>query len=243
MHKLLILTKYIFLGDPRNIGRKIFVIAHKNIPFFKKDKKLVEEIFKRKSGVRIGGKLNGIFQKELSFSNKIIDVDGSETFLGNQNKINYKSDATKLNFIKSHSQDFICSSHLLEHISNPIKAINEWKRILKKEGIIYCAIPDKRFTFDHKREVTSLSHLIEDYKRNILPGDEIHVKEFLKNWDGDMDGLSRNEFKKLVMKNYSINVHHHVWTKKEVKELFEYLNLKILLIKLRGNTVHIISKV
>jgi predicted SAM-dependent methyltransferase len=192
--------------------------------------------------VRVGGKLIGVFQEYSKLSSNIIDVDGSETYMGKKNSIDYKSDATRLKFIKSHTLDFVCCSHLLEHISNPIKAINEWKRVLKKEGMIYCAVPDKRFTFDHNRKITPLKHLIKDYKKDVIPEDDTHVREFLTNWDEDMDGLNKENFYNLVNENYAINVHHHVWTKKELIEFFEYVGLDILLSKQRGNTLHFVLR-
>ena len=40
--------------------------------------------------------------------------------------------------------DFVFSSHSLEHIANPLKAISEWLRITKKDGYIIIIVPEKR---------------------------------------------------------------------------------------------------
>lgn len=64
------------------------------------------------------------------------------------------------------SQDFIVSSHVIEHFPNPIKALIEWDRLVKVSGIIFMIVPHKERTFDRKKECTPLEHLIEDFKNN-----------------------------------------------------------------------------
>lgn len=64
------------------------------------------------------------------------------------------------------SQDFIVSSHVIEHFPNPIKALIEWDRLVKPGGIIFMIVPHKERTFDKGKEKTPLEHLIEDFKNN-----------------------------------------------------------------------------
>lgn len=64
------------------------------------------------------------------------------------------------------SQDFIVSSHVIEHFPNPIKALIEWDRLVKVGGIIFMIVPHKERTFDKEKECTPLEHLIEDFRNN-----------------------------------------------------------------------------
>jgi len=64
------------------------------------------------------------------------------------------------------SQDFIVSSHIMEHFPNPVKALIEWDRLVKPGGIIFTIIPHKERTFDKEKKCTSLEHLIEDFQNN-----------------------------------------------------------------------------
>ena len=41
------------------------------------------------------------------------------------------NDAVNISLVKNEHYDFVFSSHSLEHIANPLKAINEWLRIIK----------------------------------------------------------------------------------------------------------------
>ena len=63
------------------------------------------------------------------------------------------------------SQDFVVSSHVLEHFPNPIKALMEWDRLLRPGGVIFMIVPHKERTFDRENPRTPLQHLIEDYEK------------------------------------------------------------------------------
>jgi SAM-dependent methyltransferase len=64
------------------------------------------------------------------------------------------------------SQDFVVSSHVIEHFPNPMKALAEWDRLIKPGGIIFIIAPHKERTFDKDKENTSLEHIVEDYKNH-----------------------------------------------------------------------------
>ncbi len=53
-----------------------------------------------------------------------------------------KSDIQNLPMIKSDSADFVISRHSLEHVIDPVKALYEWRRILKPSGKILIVLPD-----------------------------------------------------------------------------------------------------
>ncbi|MEK9135647.1 MAG: methyltransferase domain-containing protein, partial [Bacteroidota bacterium] len=73
-------------------------------------------------------------------------------------------DGTMLEKVENGSVDFIIANHLLEHLDNHLLALENWCKKLKPGGVVYMAIPDKRYTFDKERPVTPLSHLVEDYQ-------------------------------------------------------------------------------
>lgn len=87
-----------------------------------------------------------------------IYVDRFRTFAGSDCNADLLADGGKLPFARE-SLDYIASSHLLEHLSNPLVAIDDWHRTLKPGGLLYLVVPDRRFTFDHRRERTPLPHL------------------------------------------------------------------------------------
>lgn len=139
-------------------------------------------------------------------------------------------DSVDLNLIKSNSYDFLLSSHVLEHIANPIKALYEWIRILKENGSLILLVPHKDGTFDHQRPTTTLNHLIKDYEDNIGEEDLTHLEEILQLHDlsRDIDVGSYESFKIRSNRNYeNRSLHHHVFTTLLLAELINYMQLKI----------------
>ncbi|RJP20405.1 MAG: class I SAM-dependent methyltransferase [Candidatus Abyssobacteria bacterium SURF_5] len=145
------------------------------------------------------------------------------------------SDASILPF-KDDSLDYIASSHLLEHLANPIRALVEWNRIVRAGGIVYLVVPDRRFTFDRFRERTPLSHLISDFERATTDCDPTHIDDFVTRADfqqmrPDLRSAdiprAREEYRRScendIRAGRPINIHFHVFEKEDVVDLMEYL--------------------
>lgn len=136
-------------------------------------------------------------------------------------------DGERLEKVAPDSQDFAIANHLLEHCQDPISVIKTFLRVLKNGGILYLAVPDKRFTFDIDRPVTTLEHLIRDYKEGPAGSRKEHFYEWtslkLKKSGAELEAHA----KMLMDNNYSI--HFHVWTDKELSEFFTHLKQELKL--------------
>ncbi|HOV14214.1 MAG TPA: methyltransferase domain-containing protein [Spirochaetota bacterium] len=178
--------------------------------------------------LRVGGSVHPIIETKINKSKKILDVNISDDYLGQKNMVNIKSDAHNINLLNSEYVDFVLSSHTLEHMTNTIKALNEWKRILKKNGIIYLSVPYYKKTFDWKRDVTNLEHFIDDYENNVGLNDNTHDDEFIKNYDvnKDFNFNSYEEWYKMWKSNPQIYTHYHVFDKKLLIQLMNYVGFK-----------------
>ena len=62
--------------------------------------------------------------------------------------------------------DYIISSHNFEHIPNPIKFLRASGRVLKNNGNLSMAIPDKRACFDYFNPITTLGTWLNSYIEN-----------------------------------------------------------------------------
>ena len=51
----------------------------------------------------------------------------------------------------------------MEHCEDPIMTIKTFVRVLRRDGFLFLAVPDKKYTFDKDRNLTSLEHLIRDH--------------------------------------------------------------------------------
>lgn len=61
------------------------------------------------------------------------------------------------------SYDVLIMNHVIEHIKNPIGVVLDCFRILKDDGLLIISCPDKRYTFDHNRNLTDISTLVYNY--------------------------------------------------------------------------------
>ncbi|GGE39289.1 hypothetical protein GCM10011391_17580 [Pullulanibacillus camelliae] len=70
--------------------------------------------------------------------------------------------------IPSHYQfDYVIASHVIEHVPDVIGWLNEMDDILKVGGKVCLAIPDKRYTFDYARRLTTAAEWIDAYLHQI----------------------------------------------------------------------------
>jgi SAM-dependent methyltransferase/uncharacterized protein YbaR (Trm112 family) len=81
--------------------------------------------------------------------------------------------------IRSGELDFLCSSHVLEHVPDVIVALLEWWRVLRRGGLLYLIVPDRRFTFDRARQPTTRAHFLEDFRAGVTNADEEHIRDFI----------------------------------------------------------------
>lgn len=63
------------------------------------------------------------------------------------------------------SEDFVLSSHVVEHLPNVIKGFLEWNRVMRDGGYVFMIVPLKgALPDDDPRELTPLEHLLTDYR-------------------------------------------------------------------------------
>ena len=157
--------------------------------------------------------------------------------------IQYIVEATNLKGIPDDQYDFVLSCHSLEHVANPIKALYEWKRVIKKGGFLILVLPDKRYTFDVNRPYTLFNHLVEDYKAGIDEHDTTHFEEILQYHDIQKDAGVETEFQlnEKLKDNYSKRTaHHHVFSQDVVKKMLEYCGFKVKH-QQEDNSLHLIT--
>ena len=125
-----------------------------------------------------------------------------------------------LSTVAEESQDFIVANHFLEHCEDPIRTIETHLGKLKPGGVLFYAVPDKRYTFDHRRPRTPLEHMVEDHQQ----GPERSRREHYYEWTrlvivegGETEEQTAVRSEELEAAEYSI--HFHVWTQAEFLKL------------------------
>ena len=158
---------------------------------------LLNKLTYNKKGVEIGGPSNSgtvIYEScqdldNVIFSKNTVWSKHDEDYIfyeGKKGKV-IVNDAVNVSDVNDETYDFCFSSHSLEHIANPLKAIEEWLRILKKDGVIILIVPEKSVCFDHNRQYSSFSKILEQYEQNVGEDDLSTLPEILLNHDLTMD--------------------------------------------------------
>jgi SAM-dependent methyltransferase len=80
-------------------------------------------------------------------------------------KIDLYGDAAHIP-VGDHSQDFILSSHVFEHIPNPILALLEWQRVIKPGGYVVMIVPQPDALLGDNRPLSSYEKIIQAYLEN-----------------------------------------------------------------------------
>ena len=144
--------------------------------------------------------------------------------------------------IESGSYDCVIASHCLEHIANPIKALLEWKRVLRRDGLLLLILPHRDHTFDWRRPVTTIEHMRKDYESGVAESDLTHLDEVLSLHDLSRDpgAKSPEEFRERSLNNSRFRaIHHHVFVPETAAEILREVGFSVLRQDVEG--FHIIT--
>lgn len=136
---------------------------------------------------------------------------------------NYIGDVDKdgLSAIPADSFDFVILSHVIEHVANPIRLVKEIFRVVKPGGHVVIACPDKLYTFDKDRELTSFSHLLEEYHLGVSEVTDDHYLDFLQGVHPEIMALPPEQITSHLHAVRSRREHAHVWDSLSFREFLD----------------------
>jgi predicted SAM-dependent methyltransferase len=192
-------------------------IVTKNTP--RRD--LLANLYLEGEGVEIGA-LNSPLALPRRARARYVDYRDAETLREQYPGLDFKApdivdDARTLATLPDSSQDFVIACHIIEHMEDPIGAIKTWLRVLKPGGVLFIAIPDRRFTFDFHRDVTEWAHMVRDHEEGPEWSREAHYEDSYRKIFGVED---EEEVRRLVARHRDGggHTHFHVWTQVEMLE-------------------------
>ena len=166
---------------------------------------------------------------------KPIYVDRFDQYAGEKCLADYWGDACELPFY-SDSLDYVVSSHVLEHVANPVAAFKEWVRVLRHGGVIYLVVPDRRYTWDRARDLTDPRRMFADFEQGTSQVDGTHIEDFVDNVDWTTYSPStpnaevperkcqlKETYHAEIRAGREINIHFHVFEPSNLLALVERL--------------------
>ena len=136
-------------------------------------------------------------------------------------KCRYKTSIDDMTGIRESSQDFLIACHVIEHVRNPLLAIEKAWGKLKLGGKLVLLVPHRDLTFDAARDLTTLDHLVLDYKRPLRERDFLHFVEFYEK-----AFVSPNPFDVATREfnNKYSDIHYHTWNEDSFLEMVTYFS-------------------
>jgi ubiquinone/menaquinone biosynthesis C-methylase UbiE len=170
-------------------------------------------------GLEIGAHTNPVAGLSPYYTDAVVD------FAGSAGRVDFLSDARALP-LPDNTLDYLVSSHVLEHLPDPIAALHEWHRVLRPGGLLYLVVPDKRYTFDQPRPITTAEHLLRDFREGTSVADaSVHVDEFVFQTDWSRlspttapadrparQAAARDAYLRDLEQGRPIDIHYHTFT-------------------------------
>lgn len=144
------------------------------------------------------------------------------------------AEQSRLDALPDASYDAVLSSHTLEHSTNPLRALQQWRRVLRPEGVLGLFLPHRDGTFDHRRPVTPFAHLLEDLERDTPESDLHHLDEILRLHDlrRDPEAGDLAAFRARSLENAeNRTLHQHVFDTATAVELLDWARFELLLVE------------
>jgi predicted SAM-dependent methyltransferase len=187
-------------------------------------RKMIARAYLRGHGLEIGALHNPLKlprHVRASYVDRVSHVDLAKEHPELRSKlvaVDIVDDGEALRNVPDVSQDFVIANHFVEHCENPIGALRNMLRVLKAGGVLFMAIPDKRYTFDAKRPVTPIEHLLRDDREGSAWSRRQHFEEWTRLVNGVRDPAeAERQIQELMEKQAPI--HYHAWTQVELLEL------------------------
>ncbi len=142
-------------------------------------------------GIEIAPAYSPIAPKSEGFNVQIIDVCNRQQLL--EKFKDYPVDLTRIEEVdfvwsgQSYAElvgqtkcfDFIIASHVIEHTTDIISFLNDCDELLKEDGVLSLAIPDKRTCFDYFRPLSGIDKAIDAF----LHKNKIHTVGTLVDYE------------------------------------------------------------
>ncbi|WP_292382912.1 methyltransferase domain-containing protein [Mesorhizobium sp.] len=123
-------------------------------------------------GLEVGGSYGALVRKSLGFNVETFDHADADTLRQKYKNIDspiedvtYVSDGRGLFDIigKPDRYDFIVASHVIEHVTDIVRFLQDCSALLKPSGVLVLAVPDKRYCFDVLRPVSTVGQALQAY--------------------------------------------------------------------------------
>ncbi len=155
--------------------------------------KILQYIDKSGLGLEIGPSHRPIAPKKDGYRVQILDHMSREQLMAKYKEHGVDIDSIEeVDFIwqgeryleltgSAKQYEWIIASHVIEHTPDLIGFLNDCDTVLKDDGVISLAVPDKRYCFDHFRPLAGISTIIDGHTQELVDHTQGTVAEYYLN--------------------------------------------------------------
>ena len=142
--------------------------------------------------------------------------------------------------------DYIVASHVIEHTPDFIAFLKDCSAMLKDGGILSLAVPDKRYTLDHFRTVTTVAEVIDQYLHRDSLGTVGTLCEYALHvcrrggrtaWAKELDALLPKRYENVHDLAFARRLYHDATTHPEFHDIHQHIftpsSFRLLIAELR----------
>lgn len=112
------------------------------------------------------------------------------------------------------SLDFIFSSHVFEHLVNPLGHLMHWRSKLRGGGVVLAVVPDMPSCKDCAARASTLDELVGELKQGIWTPQAHHYRRF-------------SEYRRLGASSETRSIHVHFYTSSNMPSILEHATLHL----------------
>jgi hypothetical protein len=128
------------------------------------------------------------------------------------------------------SLDFVFSSHVIEHLANPLGHLAYWSGLLKPGGVVVAIIPDCSGCKDYVFLPSSIEELAVEFHKNSMIPTLAHYQRWAKFRAPNVDPAE--------ILNSGRSIHVHFYTPESMKEILKKMHQEIGFRKFRVISEH-----
>ncbi len=169
-------------------GRQEVIMATSGSHLWRSETEFINNFLKTKENMLNGIDLGSNNKKKINYA---VGIDKDRNG-GKTNELVW--DGTKELPFRDETLDFICASHLIEHIKDPVQAIEDWFKKLRQGGLLLLIVPHKSFIPNIGTQAGDPTHVAdytpEDFIKIVLEKLEVKYKlvsfnNINNNWSFD----------------------------------------------------------
>lgn len=122
---------------------------------------------------------------------------------------------------RSAKLDFVIINHVIEHLVNPIRVLGEVLRVLRPGGVLVLAIPDRDYTFDRNRPLTTFEHLYNDYVNKVTSASPEEYLDIPRYVFPEFMQLPLDDLRAHLLGCQRRREHLHVWTSVSFRDFLD----------------------